>query len=447
MSAAFAPSSQIFFQGMAPDAPGRSVALRRFAPLILPKVLEETAQQGLTSNDIAQRQHAFTQFHDWREKLRRPQFASMTESQLEQAFNAQCLGALGYQGMDKVPAGSSYSLIPKPSLPNATPDVVLGHFHSPSPQAITPQIRAVVELKGPRVHLDRPAGQNRTPVRQALDYLSLIDGPELWAVVSNMHEFRLYSKSRSTTRALCFQLDELADPDTFAQFYTAFAARNLLNDQATHYSTLGMLQRSEQKQQKVGKELYDHYRENRLRLISVIRSHPLCHSFEDALAAAQRLLDRILFIAFAEDRGLLHNSRHIEEAARTNLIGLSPWQAFQNLFKAIDIGNASFNIPAFNGSLFKPHPIIDNPAFSLPAHPWMQVFRTIGEYEFKDEVSVTVLGHIFEQSITDIESLRQSSQTTLELASSPTPPNLPRPPKPKPTRPAKRTAFITRTTA
>lgn len=405
------PSPQIFFKGMSLDGPGRPLALRRFQPLILPRILDETSRQGLTSIDIENRTNAYHAFSDWHTQIHKNKFSSMTESQLEQAFNSQCLGALGYQSFDKVPAGSEFSLAPKHSLPNATPDVVLGKFQSP--HEITENIRAIVELKGPQTNLDRLI-QGRSPVQQAFDYLALLNGPDLWAIVSNMREFRLYSKSRSSTRALSYQLEELTNPDIFNQFYAAFNARNIIEKEPNHYSTIGMIQRSEQKQQTIGKELYKNYRDNRFALIKVIRKDPLCDCFEDALTAAQLLLDRIIFIAFAEDRGLLNNRRHIETAANTRVLGLTPWRAFQNLFRAIDVGDTDFNIPAFNGSHFKPHPIIDNPSFVLPSDPWMQVFRSIGDYDFEHEVNVTVLGNIFEQSITDIEVLRQSSSISFQ---------------------------------
>jgi len=36
----------------------------------------------------------------------------------------------------------------------------------------------------------------------------------------------------------------------------------------------------------------------------------------------------------------------------------------------------------------------------------MREFREIADYDFASDVSVTVLGHIFEQSVSDIEAMR-----------------------------------------
>ncbi len=37
-------------------------------------------------------------------------------------------------------------------------------------------------------------------------------------------------------------------------------------------------------------------------------------------------------------------------------------------------------------------------------------FKKLGDYDFNSEVSVTVLGHIFEQSISDLEELHAAAQ-------------------------------------
>jgi type I restriction-modification system DNA methylase subunit len=79
------------------------------------------------------------------------------------------------------------------------------------------------------------------------------------------------------------------------------------------------------------------------------------------------------------------------------------WENFKHLFRSIDKGNPSANISAFNGGLFEKDPKVDDLHLD---DQWTTFFREIGTYDFKDEVSVDVLGHLFEQSITDLEALR-----------------------------------------
>ena len=65
-----------------------------------------------------------------------------------------------------------------------------------------------------------------------------------------------------------------------------------------------------------------------------------------AIEAAQRPLDRILFIAFAEDRGLLPDRNLLNRTAFVRVAGLTGWQAFQLLFRSIDKGDPLNGIPS-----------------------------------------------------------------------------------------------------
>jgi hypothetical protein len=66
-----------------------------------------------------------------------------------------------------------------------------------------------------------------------------------------------------------------------------------------------------------------------------------------------------LFVAFLEDLHLIP-AETIEKAYLTNN-PFSPtpvWENFKGLFAAMDKGNKSLAIPAFNGGLFRAHPEI-----------------------------------------------------------------------------------------
>jgi hypothetical protein len=78
------------------------------------------------------------------------------------------------------------------------------------------------------------------------------------------------------------------------------------------------------------------------------------------------------------------------------------------LFTAIDKGNARLKIPAYNGGLFAPDGQLD--ALTI-GDALCEAFKNIAEYDFASDVSVTVLGHIFEQSIADLEEISESLAT------------------------------------
>jgi hypothetical protein len=77
------------------------------------------------------------------------------------------------------------------------------------------------------------------------------------------------------------------------------------------------------------------------------------------------------------------------------------------LFNAIDKGSDALKIPRYNGGLFRQDDTIN--ALALPDDV-CEGFKTLGDYDFASEVSVTVLGHIFEQSIADVERLQAQAR-------------------------------------
>ena len=112
----------------------------------------------------------------------------------------------------------------------------------------------------------------------------------------------------------------------------------------------------------------------------------------------------MLFIAFAEDTGLLPDNT-LENAfvARDPYNPRPVWDNFKGLFRAIDEGNNELKIPRYNGGLFREDAVINE--LTIP-DDICEGFKTLGGYDFASEVSVTVLGHIFEQSIADVERLQ-----------------------------------------
>lgn len=123
----------------------------------------------------------------------------------------------------------------------------------------------------------------------------------------------------------------------------------------------------------------------------------------EGIRLGQTILDRVLFIAFAEDNGLLPDDSLFNAFLHRDPYHPKPvWQTFLGLFNAIDRGNEQLRIPRYNGGLFQPNAAID--ALALPDHI-CEGFKRLAEYDFASEISVTVLGHIFEQSIADVEQL------------------------------------------
>ncbi len=325
---------------------------------------------------------------------------TMNESEVEADFVREVFSnALGYSR--KTEGEEAWQLEVKASYGRAIPDVSLGNFRVGT--ARTPA--AVVELKGPKNHPDRDRSNGRTAVQQCFDYL--VDLPETrWGIVSNIVSFRLYERDHTRRRFEHYALQNLRDPDTFRRFYATFSRSSLISKTLGYPSrTEAMLERTDHRQETVGDRLYKAYSRARHELIlHLMRDHAV--GLDDAVEAAQRLMDRVMFIAFCEDRELLPEdslSRAYHDIPPFTKATNPRWKNFIDLFRAVDTGSRDGSISAYNGGLFA-ESLVDT--LSLDDER-VVFFQSVGTFDFADEVNLDVLGHLFERSITELEKLRQ----------------------------------------
>jgi tRNA1(Val) A37 N6-methylase TrmN6 len=374
---------------------------RRKAPLFLSKILRDRSfhEYGLLT---PQQEKARQTILRWADLESSGKLRELGEQDLKPEFLTHVFGeALGYVLFSD--NKDSWELRPRFPLPSGQEaDGAIGLFSKSGGQAPA----AVMELKGPTSNLDRDRFNGRTPVQQCWDYLN--DLPQTpWAIVSNYVSIRLYHRNQTPGKYELFTLQELRDPNRFRDFLF------VLDRLAFLPGPLGAAPRAEtllkdslDRQEIVGKELYQKYHEYRQELIVHLTGAAHGKSLNDAIRIAQTLLDRVIFIAFCQDRDLLR-SKVLEEAWRdvpAFTIAQNPrWQSFLNLFRFIDGGDERARIPKFNGGLFEHTPDVDDLKLD---DRWTDFFRDIGKYNFRDEVNVDVLGHIFEKSITDVEAIR-----------------------------------------
>ncbi|MEO6966863.1 MAG: N-6 DNA methylase [Rhodanobacteraceae bacterium] len=262
---------------------------------------------------------------------------------------------------------------------------------------------APFELKGPRTgDLDAiMPGRHKSPVQQAWEYAMDTPGCR-YVLVSNMLELRLYAVGHGRQAYEVWHLVDLIDPREYARLQLVLSAQNLMSG-----ATDKLLGDSAAAEKDITRELYRDYQKLRVQLITALAQANPDHALVDLIGYAQTLLDRALFVAFAEDRELLpqHSLRNAAQA-RNEYNPQPPWDNFRGLFRAIDKGNDALGIPAYNGGLFAHHPALD--ALRVP-DDIARAFGELGNYDFASEVGVTVLGHIFEQSVADIEELREAA--------------------------------------
>jgi type I restriction-modification system DNA methylase subunit len=327
------------------------------------------------------------------------------ESQLEQEFNRIVVqDVLGYAA----PApGIAGTMRVKQPIPGGTiVDLALGHFGEGEDRVVAP-----FELKGPKVALDRiMPGRAKTPVQQAWDYAMDAPGAR-WVLVCNMKELRLYAVGHGRQTYESFDLKRLTDADEVARLVLLLHADNLLGGSTKH-----LLDQSAAADREITNKLYADYKALRANLMAFVAAQHPCIGVEDRIRIVQTLLDRLLFIAFAEDKHLLPQNSLRDAVGFVNRYDPKlKWFQLRTLFGWVDEGAPPHNIPRYNGGLFRADPLIDGVdgigGLDLPDH-LVEELGALAEYDFASDVSVTILGHIFEQSITDIEN--EKAQAGLE---------------------------------
>lgn len=328
-------------------------------------------------------------------------FVKLKETEVRNLFCQKILGdILGYTQVDADPP---YTLAFERAIRRGAVDVALGRFGMADGGD---EIVAPFELKGPAVaDLDAiMPGRGYSPVQQAWNYAIDVPGCR-WVLVSNCIEIRLYGFGRGRDAYELFDLARLGDPQELERLWLLLSAERLLGG-----ATEALLRASDSAYRDITDDLYVEYKALRERLIAFLTGAaggPRL-AMAPAIEVAQKLLDRILFVAFAERTDLLP-ARLLERAskARNEWLPEPYWKNFQALFREIDIGNEGRGIWAYNGGLFAPDPAAD--AVVLPDALTEQL-ATLANWDYRSDVPVTVLGHIFEQSITDLEKLRAESR-------------------------------------
>lgn len=329
----------------------------------------------------------------WGDTIRDRSIEAQKETALHGNFKQRIIcEVLGYQDFND---SGQWTVDVEAQIGAGSVDLALGQFSKGERRIIAP-----FELKGAKTrNLDAiMPGRAKTPVQQAWEYASDNVGTK-WVLVSNYLEIRLYSYAEGRQFHDSFDLAKLHDPAEYQRFMLLLSADNLLSGQ-----TLAILEESRKEDRDITARLYADYRTLRSDLIGAVQTALPDGDPLESIRLGQTILDRVLFIAFAEDNGLLPDDSLLDAFQHNDPYHPKPvWQTFLGLFNAIDRGNDQLKIPRYNGGLFQPNATID--ALAVPDHI-CEGFKRLAEYDFASEISVTVLGHIFEQSIADVEQLQ-----------------------------------------
>lgn len=295
-----------------------------------------------------------------------------------------------------------------------TPDGCLGFFGDQ--RNVT---RAVIELKAPAANLDlkQQGHGGLTPVEQGFGYAPKFDGCR-WVIVSNFVTIRLYSTARGQACCHEWRVADLAKEETLREFVFLLHKDRLISQTDTPSYTAKLASETHTQEEKITKDFYAFYKGVRLRLFhQLVRDNPTPSGITEAdhevclLEKAQKVLDRVLFICFCEDTGLLPHGviRKAIEAAdgAGGFVQTTRWQQMVGLFHAIDKGSPPLGINGYNGGLFAEDATLDS---LTVADETLDDCLRLSEYDFETDLNVNILGHIFEQSISDLENLRAEIQ-------------------------------------
>jgi hypothetical protein len=225
-----------------------------------------------------------------------------------------------------------------------------------------------------------------------------------YIIISNFNELRFYIDKKTAYEKF----------DLFYLTYDEFKKLHLLlsYESIKEGLPLKLKEKSANFELQISKELYKDFSLFRTHLFeNIVKNNSLDKS--TLLRLTQKLCDRIIFMLFAEDRGLLrHNTiKEIrEEFKAQKFTSYTLYDIYKFYFNAINEGNKKLGIPKYNGGLFAKDElldtlIIDDEYLDMKA-------QKLSDYDFMSDVSVNILGHIFEQSLTDLEELQANIEHT-----------------------------------
>ncbi len=346
---------------------------------------------------------------NWQKGLVTGKILSQNEKKLQSEFLNKIFGeVLGYAYEKHLDTWQLENEL-KVNLDGRTPDGALGYFSFQNGQ-LSQQVMAVIELKGPLCNLDKK--QNRadfkgTPVEQAFSYVPKLDKPCPWVIVSNCQEIRLYRYTLGMAQYESFNILELLQNGNFKRFcYLLQQGQLFLN--VTDSPIEKVFLSREQELKNITNAFYERYKDLREKLFNQIRSHNPAVDAVDLLRCTQKLIDRLLFMCFVRDLNIVQDMiKAIENVVKESYDPEDDavWKQLKHAFTALDKGYSRKNIPPFNGGLFRKDPLLDS--LNIADFRLGDLMAFLNSYDYQNQLNINVLGHIFEQSISDIEAIKE----------------------------------------
>ena len=311
-----------------------------------------------------------------------------------------------------------------------------------------------IEAKGTSVKdvfaLQHRKKEHSTPIKQLWDYMGS-DNNLKYGICTNYKDFVLITKKLGYTKYHMFNFESVqTNENKLKEFIGIFSKKRI---EAGFIEQLQLETDNEEKD--LTEEFYELYGQTRLMLVEEFKIKGI--NMEEAVNFAQTFLNRIIFVFFAEDSELIDKkdmfSDSVVDILQADLGNTTKrvWSYIvEELFVYFDKGSDDPLIFGFNGGLFKdPIPekiFISDKQYknffkrveSKTRRPTRQSWKfkkqietavkrhrdinpiiknllKLSSYDFKSQVRVNILGHIFENSISELEGLLQSSDLNIKL--------------------------------
>ena len=231
-----------------------------------------------------------------------------------------------------------------------------------------------------------------------------------YVISSNFHKLRFYLDDATDYEE--FDLYNL-DKETFKRFYLYLRKEGLLD------KNIPKLLRQETKfhEENITKSLYKDYSSFKNSFFqNVVKNNP---QYDKLLLfkKSQKFLDKVLFVLFAEDKGLVNTNSIVQIVEKWNDLKNDAFDTpkplyelvalfFNNLFIGKKDQRGGMLIPEFGGEIFAPDEVLDT--LIVDDEVLQDNLLKLSKYDFNTDVDVNILGHIFEHSLSEIEEVEAS---------------------------------------
>ncbi len=225
-----------------------------------------------------------------------------------------------------------------------------------------------------------------------------------YVISSNFHKLRFYIDDATDYEE--FDLYNL-EKETFKRFYLYLRKEGLLD------KNLPKLLRQETKfhEEEISKKLYKDYSNFKRRFFeNAVQNNPQ-HDKLELFKKSQKFLDRILFLLFAEDKGLVGTNSIVSIVEKWSGADDDYYQPlyemvnkyFGHLYRGYTYQKTGEVIPQFGGELFAPDELLES--LKIDDEVLKNDLLILSKYDFNTDVDVNILGHIFEHSLNEVDDV------------------------------------------